>query len=64
MLVQKWPNAANNSSAFQVPTEVQYTDPITRQKLWGYEISTGGGGGGNIRSSGRASASPDVLKWF
>ena len=63
MLVQKWPNAANNSSAFQVPTEVQYTNPITRQKLWGYEISTGGGGG-NIRSSGRASASPDVLKWF
>ena len=63
LLVQKWPNAANNSSAFQVPTEVQYTDPITRRKQWGYEISAGGGGG-SIRSSGRASASPDVLKWF
>ena len=61
--MQKWPNAARNSPAFQVPTEVQYTDPIARRKLWGYEISAGGGGG-NIRSSDRASAGPDVLKWF
>ena len=64
--MQKWPNAANNSSAYQVPTEVLYTNPITRQKLWGYEASAGGRGSGR-RSSGDCGGggdSTDVLKWF
>ena len=55
-LVQKWPNAANNSSAYQVPTEVQYSDPATRQKRWGYDIPAVGSGSGN--------GGAGVLKWF
>ena len=57
-LVQKWPNAANNSTACQVPSVVQYSDPIARQIWWGYDIpddddddDDGNGGAG-------------VLKWF
>lgn len=60
ILVQKWPTATGGGSAYQVPTEVLYTNPITRQKLWGYEIPEAGSGSG----SGRASTSTDVLKWF
>ena len=54
-LVQKWPNAANNSTSCQVPSVVQYSDPIARQIWWGYDIpdddDDGSGGAG-------------VLKWF
>ena len=63
-LVQKWPNAVNNSSAYQVPTEVLYINTITRQKLWGYEITTGGRGSGRGGSGGGSGASTNVLKWF
>ena len=63
-LVQKWPNAVNNSSAYQVPTEVLYTNPITRQKLWGYEITAIGSGGVRGGGGGGSGASTDVLKWF
>ena len=63
-LVQKWPNAVNNSSAYQVPTEVLYTNSITRQKLWGYEITAGGKGGIRGGGGGDSGASTDVLKWF
>ena len=60
-LVKKWPGAVNNSSAYQVPTEVLYANP-----LWGYEITAGGrgsvrGGGGG---GGGSDASTNVLKWF
>ena len=38
-LVQTWPNGSTgNGSADQVPTEVHYTNPFTREKTWGYEI--------------------------
>ena len=38
-LVQTWPNGSTgNGSADQVPTEVHYTNPLTREKTWGYEI--------------------------
>ena len=54
-LVQTWPNGGiGNSSADQVPTEVHYTNPITRAKIWGYETSTVNKGASN----------PDPLKWF
>ena len=63
IIVQKWPNAANNSSAYRVPTEVLYTNPITRQKLWGYEASAGGRGSGRCSSGGCGGGgdSTDVL---
>lgn len=37
--MQTWPNGSTGSgSADQVPTEVHYTNLLTRQKTWGYEI--------------------------
>ena len=37
--MQTWPNGSiGNGSADQVPTEVHYTNPFTREKTWGYEI--------------------------
>ena len=62
--MQKWPNAVNNSSAYQVPTEVLYTNPITRQKLWGYEITAGGRGSSRGSGGGGSGDSTNVLKWF
>ncbi|KAF8253388.1 actin-like ATPase domain-containing protein [Wilcoxina mikolae CBS 423.85] len=54
-LVQTWPKGATSGrSADQVPTEVHYTNPQTRTKLWGYELS-------NIS---QGAMSPDPLKWF
>ncbi|KAF8243917.1 hypothetical protein K440DRAFT_611241 [Wilcoxina mikolae CBS 423.85] len=54
-LVQTWPNGGiGNASADQVPTEVHYTNPITRAKIWGYETST----------INKGASSPDPLKWF
>ena len=55
-LVQKWPNAANNSTACQVPSVVQYSDPIARQIWWGYDIPDDDDDDG--------SAGAGVLKWF
>jgi hypothetical protein len=53
--VQTWPNGGiGNASAEQVPTEVHYTNPITRAKLWGYETATLSKGASN----------PEPLKWF
>lgn len=50
-LVQTWPNAGiGNSSADQVPTEIRYTDRLTRDKKWGYELSR--------------TAHADTLRWF
>jgi hypothetical protein len=49
-LVQSWPHN-NGRSADQVPTEVQYTNPLTRSKVWGYEVSNNSQGA-------------DPLKWF
>ncbi|KAF8245037.1 actin-like ATPase domain-containing protein [Wilcoxina mikolae CBS 423.85] len=50
-LVQTWPNGGTgNSSADQVPTEIRYTDPLTRDKKWGYEVSR--------------PAHADTLRWF
>lgn len=54
-LVQTWPNGrAGNSSADQVPTEIRYTDPLTRAKKWGYEVS-------KVTNS---NASSEPLRWF
>ena len=37
--MQTWPNGSTgNGSADQVPSEVHYTNPFTREKTWGYEI--------------------------
>ena len=48
-LVHTWPDGSpGHSSAEQVPSEVQYTDPTTRAMRWGYEV----------RSRG------EPLKWF
>ena len=55
-LVQKWPNAANNSTACQVPSVVQYSDPIARQIWWGYDIPDDDGEDG--------SGGAGLLKWF
>ena len=63
-LVQKWPNAVNNSSAYQVPTEAPYTNPTTRQKIWGSKITVGGRGSGRGGGGGCSGASTYVLKWF
>ena len=52
-LVQTWPHN-NGRSADQVPTEVHYTNPQTRSKLWGYEVS----------NNSQGATSPDPLKWF
>lgn len=54
-LVETWPNGGTSGrTAYQVPTEVYYTNPQTRCKLWGYELSTISYG----------AMSPDPLKWF
>ncbi|KAF8541135.1 hypothetical protein BDD12DRAFT_830367 [Trichophaea hybrida] len=38
-LVQTWPSGGTGSpSADQVPTEIHYTNPQTREKKWGYEV--------------------------
>lgn len=56
-MVRTWPNGgagSASSSADQVPTELFYTDPLTREKIWGYEVTT------NYRVTG----SSDPLRWF
>ncbi|KAF8247380.1 actin-like ATPase domain-containing protein [Wilcoxina mikolae CBS 423.85] len=54
-LVQTWPNGrAGNSSADQVPSEIRYTNPSTRAKKWGYEVS-------KITNS---ETSSEPLRWF
>lgn len=52
-LVQTWPSGnTGDSSADQVPTEIHYTNPTARTRVWGYEVSAA------ARESGAA------LKWF
>ncbi|KAI5783433.1 hypothetical protein FPQ18DRAFT_356158 [Pyronema domesticum] len=54
-LVQTWPNGGTgNSSANQVPTEVHYTNPVTRARLWGCETASLSKGASNL----------EPLKWF
>ncbi|KAF8249243.1 actin-like ATPase domain-containing protein [Wilcoxina mikolae CBS 423.85] len=52
-LVLGWPN--RGATADQVPTELQYTDPVTRKKVWGYEANT---------KVNKGSSSPELLQWF
>jgi hypothetical protein len=54
-LVQTWPNGSTGSpSADQVPTELQYLNPDTLEKLWGYEIP----------KFNKTDGGPETLKWF
>jgi hypothetical protein len=54
-LVQTWPNGSTgNPSADQVPTELQYLNASTREKLWGYEIP----------KFNKTDDGPETLKWF
>ena len=63
--MHNWPNAnAANCTADQVPTEVLYTNPITRQKLWGYEITDASSSSSRGGAGGGSGASTNVLKWF
>jgi len=52
-LVQSWPN--RGATADQVPTELQYTNPVTREKVWGYEANT---------KATKGSSSAEPLQWF
>lgn len=55
-LVHTWPNGGiGNSSADQVPTELHYTNPLTRANSWGYEVHKTTGGG---------VTAAEPLKWF
>ncbi|KAF8243913.1 actin-like ATPase domain-containing protein [Wilcoxina mikolae CBS 423.85] len=50
-IVQTWPSGGTGSpSADQVPSEIHYTNPQTREKKWGYEVL-------NFKDA-------DPLKWF
>lgn len=51
-LVETWPKGSTGGgTSDQVPTELYYSDPITRKKTWGYEAA-------------KPSKGVDVLKWF
>jgi molecular chaperone DnaK (HSP70) len=53
-LVRTWLNArAGDETADQVPSELHYKNPITREKIWGYEIP-------ELAKRG----TPEPLKWF
>jgi molecular chaperone DnaK (HSP70) len=53
-LVRTWLNArAGDETADQVPSELHYKNPITREKIWGYEIPA-------LAKRG----APEPLKWF
>ncbi|KAF8542987.1 hypothetical protein BDD12DRAFT_727596 [Trichophaea hybrida] len=52
-IVDTWPNSsAGNSSAKQVPSEIHYTNPRTRENCWGYAIPSKG------------ASPPEPLQWF
>jgi len=53
-LIMNWKGASTSSpTSDQVPTEVYYTNPPTREKKWGYEVR-------RIRNAGGSGA----LRWF
>lgn len=52
-LVDTWPNSsAGNNSAKQVPSELHYINPRTRENCWGYAIPSKG------------ASAPAPLQWF
>ncbi|KAA8913169.1 hypothetical protein FN846DRAFT_916415 [Sphaerosporella brunnea] len=54
-LVRTWLNSrAGDETADQVPSEVHYKNPITRERIWGYEIQ-------DVTTN---KGVPEALKWF